>query len=88
VTATLSPAEDLARALARFLGSAAPSSDPWAKYPPVLGVEHVAEILGVQPDSVRADVRRGKLPMRKLAGKYRIDQVAFRALLSSGRIAS
>ena len=56
------------------------SHDPWAKYPPVLGVEHVAEILGVQAPAVSEAARRGSLPMVKLMGKWKIDQVEFRRL--------
>jgi hypothetical protein len=52
--------------------------DPWAKYPPVLGVEDVAEILGIEPPSVSEAARRGNLPMRKVLGKWRIDQLEFR----------
>ncbi len=54
--------------------------DPWAKYPPVLGVEHVAEILGIQAPAVSEAARRGSLPMRKVCGKWRIDQLEFRRL--------
>ena len=56
------------------------SHDPWAKYPPVLGVEHVAEILGVQASAVSEAARRGTLPMVKVCGKWRIDQIEFRRL--------
>lgn len=58
---------------------AAPT-DPWAKYPPVLGVEHVAEILDIQPPAVSEAARRGTLPMVKVCGKWRIDQLEFRRL--------
>lgn len=54
--------------------------DPWAKYPPVLGVEHVAEILGIQKPAVSEAARRGTLPMVKVCGKWRIDQIEFRRL--------
>ena len=81
MTPWLTPAEDLARALSRFLVASAPA-DPWAKYPAVLGVEHVAEILGSTPDAVRERVRRGRLPLRRRAGRYMVDQVAFRRWLS------
>lgn len=78
---TASPAEDLARALARFL-DAHPMSDPWARYPAVLSVDHVGEILGVKPDSVGEAVRRGQIPMVKRLNRYVIDQVTFRAWLA------
>lgn len=79
----ISPTEDLARAIARFIAEA-PASDPWAKFPPVLAVRHVAEVLGIHPRSVSEACRRGNLPMVKRLGRYVIDQVAFRAWLSGG----
>ena len=55
-------------------------TDPWAKFPPVLGVEHVAEILGIQAPAVSEAARRGDIPMVKVCGKWRIDQLEFRRL--------
>ena len=52
--------------------------DPWAEYPPVLGVRHVAAILGMQAPAVSEAARRGAIPMVKVCGKWRIDQVEFR----------
>jgi len=73
---TLSPnAVVLLNAIAN-LGVAA--CDPWAKYPPVLGVDHVAEILGTSSAAVSEAARVGTLPMVKVQGKWRIDQVEFR----------
>ena len=74
----LSP--DAVRFLNEIADLGARSHDPWAKYPAVLGVEHVAEILGVQPAAVSEAARRGSLPMSKVCGKWRIDQVEFRKL--------
>ena len=75
---SLSPgAVDFLNAIAN-LGVA--SHDPWAKYPPVLGVEHVAEIPGVQAPAVSEAARRGSLPMTKVCGKWKIDQIEFRRL--------
>lgn len=75
---------DLSPGAVQFLNSIAnlgvASHDPWAKYPPVLGVEHVAEILGIGAPAVSEAARRGTLPMRKVCGKWRIDQVEFRRL--------
>lgn len=79
---TQSPTEDLARALARFI-AAAPALDPWAKYPPVLTATHVAEILGIDPNSVGESARRGRIPMRKRMGKWLVDQAVFRSWLAS-----
>lgn len=80
MSATLSPA---ATALLNAIAAVAPSTaDPWAKYPPVLSIEHVAEILGSSACAVRELARRGRLPMKKRIGRYMIDQVAFRAWLS------
>lgn len=73
--ATLSPnAVILLNAIAN-LGVAA--CDPWAKYPPVLGVEHVAEILGKSRAAVSEAARVRSLPLVKVCGKWRIDQVEF-----------
>lgn len=75
---------DLAPAAIEFLNAIAnlgvASHDPWAKYPPVLGVEHVAEILGTKAPAVSEAARRGSLPMRKVCGKWRIDQLEFRRI--------
>ncbi len=76
----LSPAEDLARALARFL-TAPPSADPWAKYPPVLYVPHVADIMGMNERAVSEAARRGNLPMKKRLGRYAVPLDVFRAWL-------
>ena len=74
----LSPAAaDFLNALVRV--SAVPH-DPWERYPPVLGVEHVAEILGMQAPAVSEAARRGTIPMVKMCRKWRIDQVEFRRL--------
>lgn len=74
--ATLSPnAVALLEALSNLGVSAC---DPWAKYPPVLGVEHVAEILESSAPAVSEAARRGTIPMVKVCGKWRIDQVEFR----------
>lgn len=75
---TLSPS---AVALLNAIADLAPNSDPWAKYPAVLGVDEVAEILGIQPSAVSESARRGKLPMRKVLGKWKIDQLEFRRLV-------
>lgn len=86
----LTPAEDLARALARFLESSTPP-DPWSKYPPVLQVRHVSEILGLSEDAVRARARHtgaGSIPMRKRGGVYFVDQVEFRRWVSYREAAS
>ena len=56
------------------------TSDPWAEYPAVLGVGHVAEILGTSRAAVSEAARVGTLPMVKVCGKWRIDQVEFRRL--------
>lgn len=76
----LTPADDLARALARFL-QAPPSADPWAKYPPVLRVVHVAEIMGMTEHAVVESARRGKLPMKKRLGRYAVPLDVFRSWL-------
>ncbi len=55
--------------------------DPWKKYPAVLQVKHVAEILGVTEAAVRLQCRRGRrgsIPMVKTRCGYVIDQVVFR----------
>ena len=72
----LSPA---AVALLNAIATAAPTSvDPWERYPAVLRVKHVAEILGIDPESVRNMARKRRLPMVKRPGGYMIDQVEFR----------
>lgn len=77
---TLSPA---ATALLNAIAAVTPASDPWARFPPVLTVSHVAEILGSSEDAVRELCRRGRIPpMRKRIGRYVADQVAFRAWLA------
>ena len=76
VTATLSPnAVALLNAISN-LGVGA--CDPWAKYHAVLGVGDVAEILGTSRAAVSEAARVGTLPMVKVCGKWRIDQVQFR----------
>jgi hypothetical protein len=76
----LSPAEDLARALARFL-DAAPQHDPWARFPVVLEVDHVAEVMGMEPSAVREQARRGGIPMTKRLNRYVVAQDVLRAWL-------
>ena len=75
-TATLSPNAIAFLNAISNLGVAA--CDPWSKYPLVLGVEHVAEILGSSAPAVSEAARRGTIPMTKVCGKWRIDQVEFR----------
>ncbi len=55
-------------------------------YPLVLTTAHVAEILGIDEDSVRKRVRKkgGGLPMVKRSGSYVIDQVEFRRYFGYG----
>lgn len=79
-----SPATELAVALERVLCERAAAADPWARYPVVLTTEHVAEILGVTVNAVGESARRGAIPMQRKLGRWRIDQVAFRAWLASG----
>ena len=71
----LSPA---AVALLNAIARVSAPVDPWADYPPVLGVRQVAEILGMQAPAVSEAARRGAIPMVKVCGKWRIDQVEFR----------
>lgn len=81
-TPALSPA---ATALLNAIAAAAPTiADPWAKYPAVLNVKHVGEILGMEPKSVGDAARTGRIPMKLRLNRYVIDQVAFRAWLSEG----
>lgn len=78
MTATLSPAA------VTLLNTLAAASDPWAKYPAVLGIGHVAEILDRSIDSVRTAARRGSIPMKKRLGRWCVDQVAFRSWVGGG----
>lgn len=73
---TLTPA---AVALLNAVAAVPVSSDPWAKYPAVLSIHHVAELIGTTPAAASEAARRGNIPMRKRLGRYMIDQVAFRA---------
>lgn len=71
-------------ALLNAIASVAPATtDPWAAFPPVLQVEHVAAIMEMRPGSVREAARRGNLPMaRRRLGRYVVDQVTFRRWLA------
>ena len=71
-------------ALLNAIASVAPTSDPWARYPVVLDVTHVAEIMGSTVAAVRKACRRGRIPLRRRLGRYVVDQVAFRSWLSEG----
>lgn len=82
---TLSPAEDLARALTRFLG-AAPVPDPWAQFPLVMGIHEVAAAMGMKPESVSDAARRGALPMKKRLGRYVVAQDVLRAWLLESEV--
>lgn len=78
--AQLSPG---AVALLNAIASVAPATtDPWARFPPVLTVEHVAEIMGMKAGSAREAARRGNLPMSRRLGRYVVDQVTFRRWLA------
>lgn len=65
-------------ALLNAIAAVSAPFDPWAAYPPVLGVRHVAEILDMQAPAVSEAARRGSIPMVKVCGKWKIDQVEFR----------
>jgi hypothetical protein len=70
-------------ALLNAIASVAPATtDPWARFPPVLAVEHVAEIMGMKVGSAREAARRGNLPMTRRLGRYVVDQVTFRRWLA------
>lgn len=70
-------------ALLNAIASVAPATtDPWARFPPVLTVEHVAEIMGMRVGSAREAARRGNLPMSRRLGRYVVDQVTFRRWLA------
>ncbi len=79
----LSPA---AVALLNAVASVAPpTEDPWAKYPPVLTVDHIAEIMGRDRETVRRWARKGSknggLDMATFQGSYVMDQVEFRRVM-------
>jgi hypothetical protein len=66
-------------------------ADPWKKYPAVLQVKHVAEILDLTENAVCMQVRRGRknaIPMVRRNGRYVIDQVEFRRWAGYGAFAA
>ena len=70
-------------ALLNAIAAVAPATtDPWARFPPVLTVEHVAEVLGMKVGSAREAARRGNLPMTRRLGRYVVDQITFRRWLA------
>jgi hypothetical protein len=74
--AALSPG---AVALLNAIASVVPATaDPWTRFPPVLAVEHVAEIMGMKVGSAREAARRGNVPMTRRLGRYVVDQTTFR----------
>lgn len=78
--AQLSPG---AVALLNAIASVAPSStDPWSRFPPVLQIEHIAEIMDMKVGSAREAARRGNIPMTRRLGRYVVDQVTFRRWLA------
>lgn len=55
-----------------------------SEYPPVLTVAQVAELLQVNPYTVREEARRGNLPGRKVGKEWRFAKDAVLAWLGHG----
>lgn len=53
---------------------------------PLLTVDQVAELLAVDPETVRREVRRGRLVASKIGRRLRVDQVDLDAYQRAARV--